>query len=216
MVVVLLPLPIIKEGMMVKASLRERILKVAREVFFEKGYYGTTTREIAQRAQTSESGVFRIFSSKYEILMSVYNLSWKRVNDEIDSKIEEISDPKEKIIFIVQTVFELYDTDKICMSFIIMNTGNTDTLILERKEDSIISKENTIYIERIQRLCEECFLTGGIHKLLTAQSLCEGIISLIEGILLGWYLADNSRDYPYRLDNKTALNMIKVFIGEVA
>lgn len=183
-------------------------------MFFEKGYYGTTTREIAQRAQTSESGVFRIFKSKYEILMAVYNLSWKRVNDEIDSEIEKISDPKEKIIYIVQTVFGLYDKDKMCMSFIIMNTGNTDTLILERKEDSIISDENIVYIERLQRISEECFESGGVHSLLTAQSLCEGIMSLIEGILLGWYLADNSKDYPYKLDNETALNMIKVFIGK--
>lgn len=199
---------------MIKASLKERILKAAREVFFEKGYYGTTTREIARTAQTSESGVFRIFNSKYEILMEVYNLSWKRVNEEIDSKIEKISDPKEKIIYIVQSVFGLYDKDKMCMSFIIMNTGNTDTLILERKEDSIISEENIIYIERLQRVCEECVIKGRIHKLLTAQSLCEGIMSLIEGILLGWYLADNSKDYPYRLDNEEALNMIKVFIGK--
>lgn len=200
--------------MEIKISLKERILNAAREVFFEKGYYGTTTREIAQRAQTSESGVFRIFNSKYEILMAVYNLSWKKVNDEIDSKIEKISNPKKKIMYIVQTVFGLYDEDKMCMSFIIMNTGNTDTLILERKENSIISKENIIYIERLQEICKECIIEGGVHELLTAQSLCEGIMSLVEGILLGWYLADNSKDYPYRLDNRTALNMIKVFIGE--
>lgn len=202
--------------MTIKVTLKERILKAAREVFFEKGYYGTTTREIAQKAETSESGVFRIFNSKYEILMAVYNLSWKKINDEIDSKIEKVSDPKEKIMVIVQTVFGLYDEDKICMSFIIMNTGNTDTLILERKEDSIISEENIIYIERLQKICVECMSKGSIHKLLTAQSLCEGIMSLVEGILLGWYLADNSKDYPYRLDIRTALNMIKVFIGEEA
>lgn len=146
--------------------------------------------------------------------MAVYNLSWKRVNDEIDSEIEKISDPKEKILYIVQTVLGLYDKDKMCMSFIIMNTGNTDTLILERREDSIISEENIIYIERLQKICEECFTNGQIHKLLTAQSLCEGIMSLIEGILLGWYLADNSKDYPYRLNNDVAINMIKVFIGK--
>lgn len=202
--------------MKIKISLRERILEAAREIFFEKGYFATTTREIAQRAQTSESGVFRIFSCKYDILMAVYNLSWKKVNDEIDSKIKSISNPKEKIMCIVQTVFRLYVEDKMCMSFIIMNTGNTDTLILERKDESIVSEENIIYIERIQEICEECVKYGDIHSLLTAQSLCEGIMSLIEGILLGWYLADNSKNYPYRLDKKTALDMIKVFIGEEA
>lgn len=198
---------------MIKVSLKERILKAAREVIFEKGYYGTTTREIARRAQTSESGVFRIFNSKYEILMEVYNLSWKRINEEIGLRLDKISDPKEKIIYIVQTVFDLYDEDKMSMSFIIMNTGNTDTLILERKQESIISEENIIYIERLQSICEECKVKGRLNELLTTQSLCEGVMSLIEGILLGWYLADNSKNYPYRLDNKTAINMIKVFIG---
>lgn len=203
-----------REGAKIKVSLRERILTAARETFFNLGFYNTTTREIAQRAGTSESGIFRIFASKYQILMEVYNLSWKQINERIESEIEKVDVPEKKILCIAETVFRMYEEDKICMSFIIMNTGNTDTLILDRKENSIISEENLNYIGRLQELCKEYASTSSMPKLLTPFALCEGMMSLIEGILLGWYLADNSSDYPYRLSMQDALNMCKVFLGK--
>lgn len=79
-------------------SLKERILTSARELFFEQGYYRTTTREIAKNAKTSESGVFRLFDSKYAILMSVYNNAWGKVNQKIDKELANNLSPKEKII----------------------------------------------------------------------------------------------------------------------
>lgn len=203
-----------KEVRKIKISLRERILTAAREIFFERGFYNTTTREIAQKAGTSESGIFRIFTSKYEILMAVYNLSWQQINKKIESEMKESDVPEKKILCIAKTVFELYEEDKMCMSFIIMNTGNTDTLILDKKENSIISEENLHYIDRLQRVCKEYAGTGSMPKLLTEYTLCEGVMSLIEGVLLGWYLADNSSDYPYRLSMQDALNMCKVFLGK--
>ncbi len=192
-------------------SLKERILTSARELFFEQGYYRTTTREIAKNAKTSESGVFRLFDSKYAILMSVYNNAWGKVNQKIDKELANNLSPKEKIICIADVVFKMYEDDKETMSFIIMNTGNTDTLILERKENSIISNENEKYIIRLEELCKRCSELKMVNHRLDAQSLCEGIMSVIEGVLLGWYLADTSYNYPYRLSFEQASNLICIF-----
>lgn len=197
-------------------SLKERILTSARELFFEQGYYRTTTREIAKNAKTSESGVFRLFDSKYAILMSVYNSAWGKVNLKIDKELANDFSPKEKIICIANVVFKMYEDDKKTMSFIIMNTGNTDTLILERKENSIISNENKKYIIRLEELCKHCSELKMVNHRLDAQSLCEGIMSVIEGVLLGWYLADTSDNYPYRLSLEQALNLIRIFFDNYA
>ena len=195
-------------------SLRERILNASRDLFFEQGYYKTTTRNIAQNAQTSESGIFRLFESKYSILMAVYNNSWEKVNHKIDKVIGTYTCPKDKIMCIANTVFLMYESNKKDMSFIIMNTGNTDTLILERKEHSIISNENQIYIERLSRLAEDCSEKGLINPKIDAQSLCEGVMSIIEGCLLGWYLADTSNNYPYKLSIEQALCLVEIFFND--
>ena len=195
-------------------TLKERILYSARETFFYEGYNATSTKKIAQKAGTSESGIFRIFSNKYEILMSVYNACWKIINDKIDSSIESFTTPKEKILYIAESMFDLYFEDRICMSFIIMNTGNTDTLILERKQESIISEENVKYIKRLKKQCDNLFAESSATGLLTAEALCEAVMSVIEGVLLGWYLVDNAKDYPYKISKKEALNIIIVLIKD--
>jgi AcrR family transcriptional regulator len=47
-----------------RGSGRQRLLEGARELFNDRGYEGTTTREIAQRADLSETLLFRYYGSK--------------------------------------------------------------------------------------------------------------------------------------------------------
>ena len=58
-----------KEKRMDKAERRIQILQSALSVFIEKGFNGTTTIDIANRAGISEVTVFRYFDSKKEIFM---------------------------------------------------------------------------------------------------------------------------------------------------
>ena len=119
-----------------RPDLKSRILNSARKLFFNKGFFDTKTREIAKEAETSESGLFRIFNNKYEILMAVYNDCWGKVNSAIDLRIPSTySDPRQQIINILEVMWELYEEKPLLMNFIIINTGNTDTLILSKKEN---------------------------------------------------------------------------------
>jgi AcrR family transcriptional regulator len=45
-------------------EVRELILRAAGDLFAEKGFAGTTTREIAERAEVRETTMFRIYDSK--------------------------------------------------------------------------------------------------------------------------------------------------------
>src|SRR5207253_1579965 len=46
---------------------RARLLDAAREEFFARGFSGATTREIAKTAGTTESALYRHFSSKEQL-----------------------------------------------------------------------------------------------------------------------------------------------------
>ncbi len=54
-----------------KALVRARILEAAKRLFAEQGYQGTTTREIADAAQASESSIFTYFGTKDDLLVAI-------------------------------------------------------------------------------------------------------------------------------------------------
>lgn len=55
---------------MTKEQRRKQILDAAMTVFIEKGYNGTTTLEIAQKANIAEVTLFRHFPSKKELFLA--------------------------------------------------------------------------------------------------------------------------------------------------
>lgn len=54
-----------------KEIVRGRILEAAKRLFAEKGFQGTTTREIAAEAEVSESSIFTYFGTKEELLVRI-------------------------------------------------------------------------------------------------------------------------------------------------
>ncbi|MGH7961578.1 MAG: TetR/AcrR family transcriptional regulator [Candidatus Binatia bacterium] len=53
-------------------STKERLLQVARELFAEKGFHGTSTREITRLAGTNLSGLYFHWQSKENLYLAVY------------------------------------------------------------------------------------------------------------------------------------------------
>jgi AcrR family transcriptional regulator len=53
------------------SSKEEKILKAAVTIFYDKGYNGTTTKEIAGKAGVAEGTIFRYFKTKKDILHSI-------------------------------------------------------------------------------------------------------------------------------------------------
>ncbi len=55
----------------VKVSTRDKILESAIKLFAEKGFSGTTTREIAEKAGVNEALIFRHFSTKRDLYSAI-------------------------------------------------------------------------------------------------------------------------------------------------
>lgn len=58
---------ILKKSRMSGVARREQILRCARSAFASRGFYGTTTREVARSAGVSEALLFKHFSSKLDL-----------------------------------------------------------------------------------------------------------------------------------------------------
>lgn len=69
---------------------RQQLLQVAMRLFSEKGFSGTTTKEIAQSAGVSEATVFKHFSNKDELYSAI--LDQKACDRDFSNPFEKIAD----------------------------------------------------------------------------------------------------------------------------
>lgn len=198
--------------MTTESEVRERILEVAQASFMKNGYVGTKTRQIAKGAGTSETSVFRHFDSKYSILTAVYDRSWRKLIDYIDVRLRptDHDDPRDELFNVIEAFWSFYDEDPVTCAFLIINTGNTDSLLVDKQEEATISDGNIAYICRIESLCRAAWERGLLGDL-TPRAMAEGLFGLSEGVLLGWYLHDRSAEgrYPEKISTGDALRMLK-------
>lgn len=74
---------------------KEKILNAAYQLFCEKGYYNTTTNEIAQVAKVSIGSLYSYFKDKDTVFMEIlgrYNDSFFKVHDELSREMGQYQD----------------------------------------------------------------------------------------------------------------------------
>jgi len=116
---------------------RERILDAALALFCEKGYFKTTTNEIAQRAQVSIGSLYSYFQDKDTICLEILEGYHQKF---VDAKNEALSRP------------ELIQTDP-CLWFRLLIEG----LIRVHEESLELNRELTVlsfYNPEIAKLVE--------------------------------------------------------------
>jgi AcrR family transcriptional regulator len=200
-------------------------MRVAKQLFFAKGYVGTPLRTIANKAGTSESGVLRIFESKSGLLRAVYASCWAEINARIDQALAAAEaddpDPRNLLLRLMQTVFETYDADPPMMNFMLSYFGFNETTGLSQDEgvdpaiDSQVRQEYHRYLGRIHGLCDEAaksrptFARTGV----TSAALGHIFTSMIYGIQAGWYMAAQEPDTPTpQVTAKEALKAAELFM----
>lgn len=86
-----------KSSRMPASDRREQILAVAMKLFAERGFRGTTTRKIADRAGVNEAILFRHFRSKENLYWSILDCKCRRSRwrQELEADLGGSADPKE-------------------------------------------------------------------------------------------------------------------------
>jgi AcrR family transcriptional regulator len=77
-----------------ESETRARILKAALKLFAQKGYDGTTTKDLAQRADVAEGTLFRYFPNKKAILVEVATQGWTDLLTDLLTELSEMGSYK--------------------------------------------------------------------------------------------------------------------------
>lgn len=88
-----------------KKESKARILKAARTFFQEKDYYSTSIEEIAEAADVSKGTFFNYFPTKESLLNGIAEEEIEDIKLIINSDLEEIDSPIEKIRAIMNFLF---------------------------------------------------------------------------------------------------------------
>lgn len=95
---------------------KEKILDAAYGLFCKKGYYKTSTNEIAKVADVSIGSLYSYFKDKDTILLEIldrYNSSFTRVHEELSKKMDlYVSDPKSWLYQLMEGMVEVHQISK--------------------------------------------------------------------------------------------------------
>jgi AcrR family transcriptional regulator len=80
---------------------RTAIIKAARRVFVEKGFYRTTTRELAEAAGVSEALLFKHFPSKEALYSAIQVSCFKEEGSKIILRLQSLEPCTSALVFLV-------------------------------------------------------------------------------------------------------------------
>lgn len=112
-------------------STRERLLDAARTLFGEKGYAGTSTREIAARAECNVALISHYFGSKEGLLRALLTDGMRNLTEALSKLAAEESDPEKRLRRIVRFLVGHFAENHANMRVIHRELLRSDSLLLQ-------------------------------------------------------------------------------------
>ena len=81
---------------------RTAIIRAARRVFVEKGFYRTTTRELAEAAGVSEALLFKHFPNKEALYSAIQMSCFKSEGSKVQERLEALEPSTSALVFMVR------------------------------------------------------------------------------------------------------------------
>lgn len=75
----------------------ERLLEAALVAFAQRGFHGTTTREIAEIAEVSPAGIYTHYASKEELLYAICRVAHSALLDDVRAAFSSTADAVERV-----------------------------------------------------------------------------------------------------------------------
>jgi AcrR family transcriptional regulator len=88
---------------------RRQIVSVAAKLFSQKGFSGTTTKEIAEGACVSEAIIFRHFATKDDLYAAILDYKVRQSSERVKAQLDEAAGRKDDRAFFGSLALEMLD-----------------------------------------------------------------------------------------------------------
>jgi len=87
---------------------REEILKVAEEIFAEKGFHRTTVEDVAARAEFSVGTLYNLFANKEDLYRSLIKQRCQEISDEAHQVLDRATDAVSAVEWFIRGKIDIF------------------------------------------------------------------------------------------------------------
>jgi AcrR family transcriptional regulator len=169
-----------------EGSTHERILRVAKTLFANRGYEHTSTSAIARQAGTSESQLMKHFGSKAGLLEAIFTAGWTDITQQARTAIVGVTNPIEKLQAMSATVLSCLERDPELKLLVLLEGRRI------RKEGQMVALTEGFlsFVELADGVLSEMSSAGMLAAGLSPQAVRSALMGMIEGMLRDRFLAE--------------------------
>ena len=203
------PKPKARTAKMTAAERRAQIINVSKQLFSQKGFNGTTTKEIAQASGISEAMIFCHFASKEDLYTAI-----------IDQRIQEVGDA------LSDEALQAQDDERVfgeLARFILDKTAENPTMLrlmyfsaLEGHQLSDIFYANH-EIKKVMKLVDYIHLriSAGAFRNLDPFLVARAFTGMFYTYVTAQHLFDAGRYYPKATHDEVIKNFLSIFLNGI-
>ena len=167
-------------------STHDRILRVAKTLFANRGYEHTSTSAIARQAGTSESQLMKHFGSKAGLLEAIFIEGWTEITEDARAAIEGIPAPMDKLQAISRCVLERLERDPELKLLLLLEGRRI------RKEGQMVALTEGFmsFVHLLDGVLQQMSEAHMLRANLSPQAVRSALMGMLEGMLRDRFLAD--------------------------
>ncbi|HOF14812.1 MAG TPA: TetR/AcrR family transcriptional regulator [Spirochaetota bacterium] len=170
---------------------RNQLTRAAYKVVSRKGYYNFTVRDIAKEAGLSTGLVHYYFKNKDDLLVSVLRVMNENLRSYLAKALEQIEDPKEKIIIFMDEAFHLVEREKEYFHVLI-------DFWTQINHNERIRKANIKLYQSYRAECAKIIQEGigkNVFNNVDVQYTATMIVAFIQGLIIQYIIDNEAFDY---------------------
>ena len=159
------------------------ILKVARRLFFEKGFKAVTVESIAKKAELSKGSIYLYFNSKEEIYAHILLSDIDKFHDRISNLLENALSPSEMLIKLANIYVDFFLNDRELFRILMTFMLHTSDMNLPEDLNAHIIKTTNKTISIIEHVLKYGIERGEFPVTLNLRQSRNAIWGLLNGII---------------------------------
>ncbi|MFH1437426.1 MAG: TetR/AcrR family transcriptional regulator [Pseudomonadota bacterium] len=171
-----------------KEKKRQRILSSAVRVFSKKGFYSTSIKEIARAASVADGTIYLYFKNKDDILISIFNDRFRKLNAKMDEIADQPLESSEKIRMIINLQIGTVRGHRDLAEVLTVNLRQSNSFLRQ-----FAAPQFNRYLDIMAQIIREGQDRGEFASDYSPRILATSLFGAIDGLMLTWVLG--SRKY---------------------
>lgn len=185
------------------------IIEAAGEILTESGLNALTTKNLASKMGFSESALYRHYSSKEEIVLTMLKYLAGDMDDRLNNSVSGIEDPEEKLKAIFNSQFDYFKKNPHFLVAIFSEGLLEESAAINEAINQIMATKKKHLLQCVQQAQNENQFTGT----LPAEELVHIIMGSFRLHMLQWRLSGFAFDVKGR-GNKIISNLLTLLTAK--